>query len=65
LILPAACRVALGEGAAPRLVPLSVQVVVAPLLVLLSLVVGPKPMDLAFPAGLVLGLFFIPGALNP
>jgi Ca2+:H+ antiporter len=27
---------------------------VAPLLVLLSLVVGPKPMDLAFPGGLVL-----------
>ena len=34
----------------------SVQVAlfVAPLLVLLSLVVGPKPMDLAFPSGLVL-----------
>jgi Ca2+:H+ antiporter len=37
----------------------SVQVAlfVAPVLVLLSLAVGPKPMDLAFPAGLVLVVF--------
>jgi Ca2+:H+ antiporter len=31
-----------------------VRLFVAPLLVLLSLVVGPQPMDLAFPGGLVL-----------